>query len=119
MSDPGALATDGQSALLVQGRSARLRGHARPFHVAHELGIALGMNDHFANQLRRRGDTFRITGANAESASGSDLSWFFDEWVRGVGYPIYQADWGVTDQPAFVNLCLVVETALPPRALRS
>jgi 2-amino-4-hydroxy-6-hydroxymethyldihydropteridine diphosphokinase len=25
--------------------------------------------------------------------------------------------WGVTDQPAFVNLCLVVETALPPRAL--
>jgi 2-amino-4-hydroxy-6-hydroxymethyldihydropteridine diphosphokinase len=25
--------------------------------------------------------------------------------------------WGVTDQPAFVNLCLVVETALSPRAL--
>jgi 2-amino-4-hydroxy-6-hydroxymethyldihydropteridine diphosphokinase len=25
--------------------------------------------------------------------------------------------WGVTDQPAFINLCLVVETALPPRAL--
>jgi 2-amino-4-hydroxy-6-hydroxymethyldihydropteridine diphosphokinase len=25
--------------------------------------------------------------------------------------------WGMTDQPAFVNLCLVVETALPPRAL--
>jgi 2-amino-4-hydroxy-6-hydroxymethyldihydropteridine diphosphokinase len=25
--------------------------------------------------------------------------------------------WGVTDQPAFVNLGLVVETALPPRAL--
>jgi 2-amino-4-hydroxy-6-hydroxymethyldihydropteridine diphosphokinase len=25
--------------------------------------------------------------------------------------------WGVTDQPAFVNFCLVVETALSPRAL--
>ena len=25
--------------------------------------------------------------------------------------------WGVTDQPAFVNLCLVVETTLSPRAL--
>lgn len=25
--------------------------------------------------------------------------------------------WGVTDQPAFVNLCLKVETDLPPRAL--
>jgi 2-amino-4-hydroxy-6-hydroxymethyldihydropteridine diphosphokinase len=25
--------------------------------------------------------------------------------------------WGVTDQPAFVNRCLVVETALSPRAL--
>ena len=25
--------------------------------------------------------------------------------------------WGVTDQPAFVNLALVVETALAPRAL--
>jgi 2-amino-4-hydroxy-6-hydroxymethyldihydropteridine diphosphokinase len=25
--------------------------------------------------------------------------------------------WGVTDQPAFVNRCLIVETALSPRAL--
>jgi 2-amino-4-hydroxy-6-hydroxymethyldihydropteridine diphosphokinase len=25
--------------------------------------------------------------------------------------------WGITDQPAFVNLCLVVATALEPRAL--
>lgn len=27
------------------------------------------------------------------------------------------APWGVTDQPAFVNLCIAVETALAPRAL--
>jgi 2-amino-4-hydroxy-6-hydroxymethyldihydropteridine diphosphokinase len=25
--------------------------------------------------------------------------------------------WGIEDQPAFVNLCLAVETGLPPRAL--
>jgi 2-amino-4-hydroxy-6-hydroxymethyldihydropteridine diphosphokinase len=25
--------------------------------------------------------------------------------------------WGVTDQPAFINICLAVATALPPRAL--
>lgn len=27
--------------------------------------------------------------------------------------------WGVTDQPAFVNLCIAVETSLPPRDLLS
>jgi len=28
-----------------------------------------------------------------EDVTGSDLDWFFDEWVYGPGYPIYQVDW--------------------------
>jgi aminopeptidase N len=28
-----------------------------------------------------------------ETAFGSDLDWFFDEWVYDVGHPIYRVDW--------------------------
>jgi 2-amino-4-hydroxy-6-hydroxymethyldihydropteridine diphosphokinase len=40
-----------------------------------------------------------------------------DVWLMARSSDYRTPPWGVTDQPAFINLALVVETALAPRAL--
>jgi len=40
----------------------------------------------------------------AEAEMGEDLTWFFDLWLRGVGFPDLIYDWAATATPTGVNL---------------
>jgi aminopeptidase N len=67
--------------------------------VLHMLRGILG-DDAFFEGIRRY--YRRYAGRNAttddfrevmESAGGTDLSWFFDQWLRQPGYPVLNMDW--------------------------
>ncbi len=49
----------------------------------------------------------------AESVSGMDLSYFFEQWIYGVKYPSYSFGWNYTDAGnGFYNLTLKVNQAV-------
>ncbi len=59
----------------------------------------------FFRALRVYGDSFRYGCASTddycrinEQVSGTELSWFFDEWIYQAGYPKYHLSWN--DEPA-------------------
>jgi aminopeptidase N len=47
--------------------------------------------------------------AVAETVSGQDLDWFFDEWIYDVGWPVYQYRWYAYDQGGQYALDLMVD----------
>lgn len=54
-----------------------------------------GLNDYLEAHAYRNVKTTDLRAA-LEAASGRDLSTFFDQWVYGVGYPIYAVSWTST-----------------------
>ena len=69
--------------------------------VLHMLNFVLGSDSAFfrcireyvSGPLRYGVASTRDFEHSVEHSSGRDLKWFFDEWVYGVGYPIYTIDW--------------------------
>ena len=67
--------------------------------ILHQLRLELG-DDAFREGIRRYvrenedravvSDDFR---RSMEGAAGRDLSWFFDQWVYGAGYPVVEVSW--------------------------
>jgi aminopeptidase N len=49
---------------------------------------------------------------NLEAESGKDLTYFFDQWYTGQGYPSYQVQWNVLDNNC-VNINLSQTTSVP------
>lgn len=45
----------------------------------------------------------------AEAQLGEDLTWFFDPWLRGAGFPDIAYDWTATTTPSGVNLDVQVK----------
>jgi len=67
--------------------------------VLHMLRMIIG-DSTFFGLLRTYADSFRYGNAEtadftslAESISGSDLDWFFDEWLYHPGHPFYRVYW--------------------------
>lgn len=72
----------------------RILGDATFFHLLQQWGTAHG----FGNAL-----TSDFT-ALAETVSGSDLDWFFDQWIYEAGYPRYEWHWRATEGGAVDTL---------------
>ena len=53
------------------------------------------MNGYFGDHAFGLATTQDLQG-HFEICYGSDLSWFFDEWVYGVGYPVYDIDYDIS-----------------------
>lgn len=74
--------------------------------VLHMLRHVLGDTNFFATLAQYR-DDFAYSSATtedfqavAETVSGQDLNAFFQQWIYGEGYPIYQFEWtGTPDGP--------------------
>jgi aminopeptidase N len=49
---------------------------------------------------------------NLEAESGKDLTYFFNQWYTGEGYPTYQVQWNVVDNNC-VNITLNQTTSVP------
>lgn len=47
----------------------------------------------------------------AETVSGRDLDWFFDEWIYDVGWPEYEYAWGSDPGPGYYDLNLIIMQA--------
>ena len=67
--------------------------------VLHMLRMIIG-DSTFFELLRAYADSFRYGNAEtsdftslAESVSGMDLNWFFDEWLYHPGHPFYRVHW--------------------------
>ncbi|HZK75572.1 MAG TPA: M1 family aminopeptidase [Candidatus Kapabacteria bacterium] len=73
--------------------------------LLHMLNFVLGSDSAFFRCLREYVTgplRYGVAGAedfrtSVEKSSGRDLKWFFDEWVYGDGYPIYDVAWNAQD----------------------
>lgn len=45
----------------------------------------------------------------AETVSGQDLDWFFNQWIYDVGWPVYQYSWRTLEQGEVYALNLVID----------
>ena len=63
-------------------------------HIMGDTDFFNGLNTYFAQHSYSTATTVDLVGY-MEAEYGADLSWFFDQWVYGPGYPIYDAssDW--------------------------
>lgn len=76
--------------------------------VLHMLRHIVG-DTHFQAILRKYAEDFAYANATTpdfinvcESVYGTDLDWFFDQWIYGLGYPTYQFGWGYNHGIVFV-----------------
>ncbi len=73
--------------------------------VLHMLNFVLGSDSAYFRAIREY-----VTGplrygvastadlqASVEKSTGTDLGWFFNEWIYGDGYPIYSISWDAKD----------------------
>ncbi len=83
--------------------SGRL-SYAKGAMVLHMMRWVIGDSAFFAatrNYLTDAGNAYAFARtpelkANMEAASGQNLSWYFDDWFTGEGYPSYTVDWQQT-----------------------
>jgi aminopeptidase N len=87
--------------------------------VLHMLRHVVGDDAFFAGLASYRtafgGDTATSEGLREqmEAASGTDLTWFFDEWVYGEGRPRYQYSWSEVPGPAVRLTVKQIQTNSP------
>jgi len=60
--------------------------------VVGDAAFYQGLNSYFADHQFSLATTADLE-QSMEDACGQDLGWFFDEWVYGYGYPIYDIGW--------------------------
>jgi aminopeptidase N len=83
--------------------SGRL-SYAKGAMVLHMMRWVIGDSAFFAatrNYLTDAGNAYAFARtpelkAHMEAASGQNLSWYFDDWFTGEGYPSYTVDWQQT-----------------------
>lgn len=85
--------------------------------VIHTLRYLLG-DSVFFNVLREYHDSFRFSTVTTEefrqfveSRTGADLTNFFDEWIYGEGYPIYDVKWNWQNDSLYISI--IQSTAHP------
>jgi aminopeptidase N len=96
------------------------RVYAKGACVLHMLRYVLGDSVFFDAMYAYANDPALMYGTattadfqrNCETTSGKDLDWFFDQWVYGEKYPIYQYGWisELIDTVYRVDLRMVQET---------
>jgi aminopeptidase N len=72
--------------------------------VLHMLRFVVG-DDNFWQILKDYAHLYAYSNARTEDFQavceqiyGADLTWFFDQWIYDIGYPVYQFGWGFSDQ---------------------
>ncbi len=78
------------------------RSYSKGATVLHMLRKVLGDSAFFAGMKNYATDSRFVYGTAStaqfqgvmETVSGKDLSYFFDEWIYGEGYPTYYYQWG-------------------------
>lgn len=72
--------------------------------VLHMLRFVVG-DDNFWRILRGYAQLYAFSNASTEDfravceqIHGGGLGWFFDQWIYGAGYPVYQFGWGYSTQ---------------------
>jgi aminopeptidase N len=105
--------------VLGQIFSSRL-SYNKGSYLLYMLRFTLG-DDVFNRALRRYQLDPALTYGNAttadlkralEAESGKNLTYFFDQWYKGEGYPSYQVKWNVLDSTC-VNIKLSQITSVP------
>jgi len=82
--------------------------------VLHMLRWVLGDSTFFQalgeHSQQGRDSSVTVAGfaAVAEQVSGTELDWFFDEWLYHIGYPKYHLDWSATPAGDSVRVVLGV-----------
>ncbi len=76
--------------------------------VLHMLRFVVGETN-FWDILKKYAIDFAYVNATTpdfiyvcEQVHGENLDWFFDQWIYGIGYPIYQFGWGYNNETVFV-----------------
>ena len=82
------------------GDEAFFRG-IRDYYTRHRHGVALTAD----------------VRAAFEGASGRDLGWFFDQWIRAPGHPRLEIEWGPEDADLVVSIRQTQPAAWPTFAL--
>jgi len=72
--------------------------------VLHMLRFVVG-DDNFWQILKEYAQLYAYSNARTEDFHavceqiyGADLTWFFEQWIYGIGYPVYQFGWGFSDR---------------------
>ena len=104
-SQPGGSVHIPDSLLLDHALDGRLV-YAKGSLLLHMLHFVLGSDSAYFRAIREyvTDSSLRYGVASAgdlqasvERSMGEDLSWFFNEWVYGIGYPIYSIAWDAYD----------------------
>lgn len=94
------------------------RSYAKGGIVLHMLRGVIGDSAFFRTLKEYINDTSLAYGTAvtedfrdiAESVSGIDLDWFFNEWIYGENYPRYNISWTYEQNPVFGNDVKVIIT---------
>lgn len=85
--------------------------YLKPAAVLHTLRYVIDNDDIFFQALRTYLDKYAFSNANteqfiavAEQVSGMNLRTFFNEWIYGEGYPVYDLHWNQTGNTISVQL---------------
>ncbi len=104
VSDPTGTVYTPDSLLSTQAVGALL--YVKGPWVLHMLRFVLGSDSAFFRALREYVTNpllrYGVAGtadlqASVEQSMGESLGWFFNEWVYGIGYPIYSLAWDALD----------------------
>ncbi len=102
--------------LIFNGRLSYNKGSYLLFMLRFILGDVVFMNAirRYQNDpaLAYRNATTGDLKRNLEAESGRDLTYFFDQWYSGQGYPSYNITWNVLDGNC-VNIRLSQTTSMP------
>jgi aminopeptidase N len=116
---PGGTVKVADTTVLNQIFSGRL-SYRKGSYLLYMLRSILG-DDMFLSALRRYQQDPLLAYGNAttadlqrnlEAESGKNLTYFFDQWYRGEGYPSYQVKWNVLDSNC-VSIKLSQITSVP------
>src|SRR5581483_9574799 len=99
-SNPGGSVYTPDSALPYDAFDGR-RVYGKGAMVLHMLNFVLGsdsayfrcLREYVSGPLRYRVASTEDLRASIECSMGRDMKWFFDEWIYGDGYPIYDVAW--------------------------
>jgi aminopeptidase N len=77
-------------------------------HVVGEGAFFAGLGAYFADHQFALAETTDLR-EHMEVAWGQPLDWFFDEWVYGFGYPVYDIGWSKLQSGSDWNVTITVD----------